>query len=486
MATRRRAQLRRYREVLVVSFILSYLLFRIGVFPSSSLAALFTSRPPFNKPICPVTPLLDDVFVVLRTGATEAYEKLPTHLNTTLACIPDSNYIIYSDFEEDVQGYHLYDVLDRVSSHVKETVPEFELYNQLRKKGREGLQYQTTFGSGPSGALDNPGWKLDKWKFLPMVEKALQHRPNAKWFVFIESDTYMLWGNMLEYLSRFDAGQSHYLGKHMYIGGVLFAHGGSGFALSNPAMSRLVKHWKEHEEDYEDYTQTQWAGDMILGKALKDVGIDMFWSFPHLQGDSLTTIDWNVSKVDKEPWCFAPLTFHHMNQNEFRLLWQFEQDWRRPSDRDSPRFRDIFKAIVHPKIRSKKVNWDNISTGTEYSEQALAMLSEEDRVALSPVEIEAHFSFEKCQAACEHNSHCIQFSYAEGKCVLSKELRLGHPAILQCVDYSNAAGRCTKVAEQNPDEIPTVQSGWVMSRVSDYVEELDKSCEALEGKDWVI
>lgn len=38
------------------------------------------------------------------------------------------------------------------------------------------------------------GWKLDRFKFLPMVDKTYQMRPCADWYVFIEADVYYFWG----------------------------------------------------------------------------------------------------------------------------------------------------------------------------------------------------------------------------------------------------------------------------------------------------
>src|SRR5690242_9377816 len=167
---------------------------------------------------CPQNPISKEVLVVLRTGATEVLEKLPVHFNTTLRCIPD--YVIYSDYEEEFEGIHIYDVFDELSLDLKDSVPDFELYHQLKVKGRDGLSLNGIehYGSGPSGSLGNPGWKLDKFKFLPMIDKALRHRPQAKWFVFLELDTYLMWGNLLEYLSNFDAEVPYYIGKQMFIG----------------------------------------------------------------------------------------------------------------------------------------------------------------------------------------------------------------------------------------------------------------------------
>ncbi|KAK7976954.1 c6 zinc finger domain containing protein [Apiospora saccharicola] len=303
----------------------------------------------------PTIPLLDDILVVLRTGATEAREKLPVHFQTVLACVPD--LVVCSDFEEDVAGHHLYDVLDEVDEEIKRSNPDFALYNQLRAHDRDGLgDYQTLFGSGGGGgATDNPGWKLDKWKFLPMADKALRHRPQAKWFVFVEGDTYLVWQNMLAWLSRFDPEKPHYLGKHMYIGDVLFGHGG-----------------RERRAEIEAYTAESWAGAMVLGKVIKDVGIDMLWSFPNLQGDSPTTLDWNVSKLGREPWCYASITFHHLNRLEYEALWRFERRWLvgHPASA-GPRFGDVFKGVILPQLRQRRDSWDNMAEGDRVQRRGL-------------------------------------------------------------------------------------------------------------------
>ncbi|KAI1344089.1 hypothetical protein F5Y15DRAFT_186899 [Xylariaceae sp. FL0016] len=434
--------------------------------------------------VCLASDLQDDILVVLRTGATELLQKLPIHFKTTLKCFRD--YVIYSDMNEDLEGHRIHDVLSGVNKTNKENSPEFELYNHLHAHGRENLDFQTIFGSGPSGALGNPGWKLDKWKFLPAVEQALEHRPHAKWYVFIESDTYMIWHNMLEWLSKFDADKPYYLGKHMYISDVLFGHGGSGFVLSNPAMHLVVNHWRVNREDLDRYTEQEWAGDMILGKVIKDAGIDMFWAWPHLQGDSLYTIDWNISKLDKQAWCYAPTTFHHMSQDEFRLMWHLEQAWHRHNAGKTLRFRDIFKTLVRPRLQAERGEWDNMSAGVEYSQELLTGLPDQGKDALSPVEREAAESFEACRAVCESKPACIQFSYLPGKCSTATELRLGRAADLQCLEYSSAAGACISSAAPIEDRQNLIRSGWIMDRIPDYVHDMDLLCESAAGNDWIM
>lgn len=448
--------------------------------------------------ICPKSPLMKDVYVVMRTGATESQEKLPIHFKTVLTCVPD--YVIYSDMDEIVDGQRVRDVLrgEVVNETIRSAAPEFRLYDRLRARGRDGLDYETTFGSGPAGALDNPGWKLDKWKFLPMVDRALRDRPDAAWFVFVEPDTYLLWTNLLEYLGRLDAEKAWYLGKHMYASGTLFAHGGSGFVLSRPAMKLVSLHWRAHQAELEQATLKGWAGDMILGQALKESGVDLFWAYPHFQGDSLTGIDWAVEKLERQAWCYAATTFHHMNPEEIATLWQFEQTWYRRNSRSSGnsgsgsggssgatlRFRDIFNNLVRHRLRTERTGWDNMSIGREYSEEALARLSQNDVDNLSLVEQNAHASFDMCRTTCEQQPSCIQFSFVPGTCSVSNELRLGRAADTQCLEYSNAAGKCVKEVAVTGEDDDVVRSGWMMDRIPGYVYWLDEFCDKVRDV-WV-
>ncbi|KAK5634487.1 hypothetical protein RRF57_010200 [Xylaria bambusicola] len=362
----------------------------------------------------------------------------------------------------------------------------------LRASGRERLEYQTSFGSGPSGALDNPGWKLDKWKFLPMVSRALEHRPSAKWFVFIEPDTHMIWQNMLEYLSQFDASKPYYLGKYMWIGKVLFGHGGSGFMISNPAMEMVSKHWTENQDWFDEYTAKEWAGDMILGKAMENIGIHLVSASPHVQIDSLSTLDWAANRGDKPPWCYAPVTFHHMTTPDIHTLWRFEHDWLRQNNANTiPRLRDIFESLVHPQLQSDLDNWDNQSRGFEYSDEAFAQLSDEDRAAITQAERNAQASFEQCRIACENKPSCMQFFYVPGRCFLSNELRLGQAVEPQCVEYSHSKNKCIRMQDMKTSEVPPekpspAKSGWIMSRILEASEEMNNRCQSLKGNDWVI
>lgn len=123
--------------------------------------------------------------------------------------------------------------------------------------------------------------------FLPMVDRALRHRPEVKWFVFIDEDTYLIWSNLLEYLALFDPSKPYYIGKHMYIGNTLFAYGGAGFVVSNPTMRRLSEHRVTRLAEYDQFTARHWAGDGILGKPLDDIRMPLFWPFRFFKANHL-------------------------------------------------------------------------------------------------------------------------------------------------------------------------------------------------------
>jgi hypothetical protein len=273
----------------------------------------------------------EDVFLILRTGANEAPRKLPAHFNTTLRCLPPGSYGIWSDLEEDIDGYHVGNALDEINPEIVSTHPDFEYYRLLQEKGRDGFTAEdmAAWASAPNSdtGRNTPGWKLDKWKFLPIAEKAYRRRPEAKWFIFMECDTYLDLGSMRQYLNSIDASKPWYLGNQMQIGDVVFAYGGSSFVLSNPAMKKLVEKNAADRASYDKFTGEHWAGDCVLGKILRDAGVGLTWSWPTFYGDSPFDMDYNATygSDTARPYCHYAMTYHHLtpaNIDEFYKLQQ--------------------------------------------------------------------------------------------------------------------------------------------------------------------
>lgn len=97
---------------------------------------------------CPPFALSSDILVVMRTGATEALEKLPVHFETTLRCVQD--FIILSDYKEIIHGHPVHDVFEGSTESLGNSPQELKLYNHLRIHGREGLERVSHLGSGPT------------------------------------------------------------------------------------------------------------------------------------------------------------------------------------------------------------------------------------------------------------------------------------------------------------------------------------------------
>lgn len=277
---------------------------------------------------CSKLPLANDTLVVMKTGSTELQAKLPIHFNTTLRCYP--NYAIYSDFAEEFHGHQIFDSLEDVDPKIKASHDDFALYRRLQQQsGRASLEQSKLSGPsskppGASGKTENPGWKLDKWKFLPLMRKTLRDHPEKHWYIFVETDTFLFWETLLAYLAVLDWEKPYYIGGQTWIGDVEFAHGGSGYLVSRPALERVVKQYEDNQHEWEKFTDNHWAGDCVLGKAFKDAGIPLTPAWPIFQGDDIGNMNYGHSQ---RLWCQPTVSYHHLDASAIEHLWEYGQSW---------------------------------------------------------------------------------------------------------------------------------------------------------------
>jgi hypothetical protein len=405
-----------------------------------------------------------DVLIVMRTGATEISDKLPAHLSTTFRCYP--NTLILSDYAEDFQGHKVHDVLSDIDEDFKHSHPDFELWRRLRAHGREALDSSELSGavsreSGATGKVDNEGWRLDKWKFLPMAARTLELHPDMQWYVFVEPDTYLMWSNLLDWLKRLDPREPLYYGSEVQIDKDIFAHGGSSFVISNPALKRVAQLYKENSADWHALTSAHWAGDCILGKALAESGTPLTWTWPMIQGGNPNTMDFTEAKANRlSLWCAPAISYHHLSPAEITSLFAFEQNWLRetmqdrqrssggstlPVSRGSLHHRDVFQHYIQPQITSnpERANWTNLSPDLRAGTQGS--------------------SLEECKAMCEGARECVQYSLSEMGCWFSQEARVGRPA----------------------EEGESVSAGWLPGKVEAWANERHGSCGTGAGE-WTV
>ncbi|KAJ5780417.1 hypothetical protein N7457_005577 [Penicillium paradoxum] len=355
-------------------------------------------------PFCPPLPGIENILVVMKTGVTESKEKVPVHFKSTLRCIP--HYVIYSDFAEEIEGVQIHDVLQNMDSAAKRN-PDFDFYHRIVKYGRKGLEQQDFADEANSaiGKPNNPGWKLDKWKFLPMAQEALRYKPDAKWFVFVEADTYLSWPTVLSWLARFDHTKPHYLGTETQIADVIFAHGGSGFVLSNSALQRASDEYSAREVELNLYTDQHWAGDCVLGKVLSDAGVNLHFTWPILQNSNIGELDEFTTEFYRHPWCFIAASMHHLSPTEIENLWKFEQKRWRNKNKRILLHSDLFREYIYQEIATQptRLSWNNLAS----DEQPFA------------------HSFDDCRTICEAQKTCVQFSFRADTCWTSSSPRLG-------------------------------------------------------------
>jgi hypothetical protein len=261
---------------------------------------------------------------------TEEPKRLLTQLNTVAKCIP--NLLIVSDHDGLINGRKIYDVLAGLSASYKEHNPDFATYyiQKALKESGNITEYNT-----------QEGWKLDRFKFLPMVHKAYDISPKAEWFVFIETDTYIFWDNLFRLLLHFNSSVPLYMGSPLHgeyhEEDYIYAYGGSGIVLSHAATRALLQRKMDSNGAYtedEFYEQENWMGmvknstygESVLGYALqKKAGVKLSGFYPMFHPLSPESL-----KFSEENWCTPIISMHKLwSDEEYEALWSWEMG---PSD----------------------------------------------------------------------------------------------------------------------------------------------------------
>ncbi|KAK9327597.1 hypothetical protein V1520DRAFT_35995 [Lipomyces starkeyi] len=362
-------------------------------------------------------PGTEDVFLMIKTGATVLWQRFPIHIATTLPQLP--HFAIYSDAPDMVAGIPIIDIL----AHTKRTTQEssqFATYRQQQALLAEHANIELT-EAGITG-----GWQLDKYKNIPMVAHGYRTYPTAKWYIFMDADTYILWPNMMRWLSSINHEDLLYMGSVTYLGGKTpFVHGGSGVVMSGALVRKTFGEEPGLGNEYEEYSQVHCCGDHILSHAFRDRG-----TIPVLTGEGYPHVAWRFQggyegdlqaeppisvRFKKENWCQEIVTFHHLTAHDIENLYDFERKY----PRDQPiLFKDVYHEFVMPYLRDDRRNgWDNLADIREYS-------NDREKDPKNP-QVTAYNSYENCSNACQEWEECMQFRYRPGYCGLSNEIRLG-------------------------------------------------------------
>ena len=253
----------------------------------------------------------EDIHLIIKTGATELFDKLPVHFVTTLNHVP--HYTIFSDIDQKLGDYIIHDSLVDYNTTTKENNPDFKLYM--------ALQHDKPLRQDPKRLKYKGGWELDKYKNIYTLSKTFKERPDAKWYLFIDADTYVMWPNFLRWLKGKDHTKPLYFGSPAMFKEITFGHGGTGYLVSNGAMQHVVGNNPAVAKNYEDEAANSCCGDHVLAKLMLDHGIELTRANPNFNGEPPYTV-----RFDDEKWCQPVVTFHHMSPPDIEDMWEFERE----------------------------------------------------------------------------------------------------------------------------------------------------------------
>lgn len=418
---------------------------------------------------CDNFPDTGNISVIVKTGATEALDKLPTQLVTSLRCVKDP--ILVSDLDQTVGKHHIHNVLATVSPDAMNGNPEFDFYRKLHQLATSGQETAFhTLNSMPIAQEDwrtkgkSAAWGLDKYKFLHMAEKAWELQPDRDWYVFIEADTYLSWRSLHAFLALYDSSKPWYLGSKVKMwehkpAPIWFAYGGSGFLLSGS----VVREWNvEHSglaNSWDERVKDMWFGDFVIADALNDdLKVQLTDAFPMMHNDEPALVPFNDGL-----WCKPVVTLHHLDSRQLDQIYHAELALN-----NSPLlFKDVYHSAYTKGLPFKLESWDNLADDDRFALDVIPNDMENFHGQWEPKDLaDPHRSYMGCEVACMQNEDCFQFSFLTTmanwtdpgtECHLSSVFRLGRQRELETWGEGTVYTR-------------TWVSGWKSDRISRWVE----------------
>lgn len=412
-----------------------------------------------------------DMFFMLKTSSKTIWESLPIHLSTTLTRVP--NFAIYSDMGATVGGHEVIDILQNVTESTKKS-DEFEAYRKLHKL--RDMRGTVDLANFEIEGLD----KLDKFMVLPMLLHGWRQAPGSKWFVYMESTSFVFMDNLMKFLDGLNPNDQLYLGSPVVIEGLSAAAGDKVVILSSGAMKAtfgMYPQWVTESESramevgFADY-MVAWMMDranikMAPGSTANNAGLKF-------QGTSIPNL-----VVDKETWCQKVLSFSDLKGYDIETLWEYER-LLGPVRRQDIRFGDLYYSFIAPFIDFEMNNWDNGASMLQYSKAHDDSSSSEGSASTQPWS-----SKEECKKACYATSNCLMWRYLpeENYCAVDLRVRLGSPHIDFLTPKSSSSSDSDSSSNSSRRSDPKrnldgVVSGYNLERLR-FIRRKEQFCDVL-------
>lgn len=409
---------------------------------------------------------------VLKMGHGESRDKVEAQLDTVSACFSADELLIFSDLDETIRGRAVIDILADLPESYRHDNPDFEGYLAMQAMRRNGTL------EDPESKTKINGWKLDKYKFLPGLERAVAMRPGRDWYVFYETDTYVVWDNLFRFLGTLDPARPHYIGSpspgredektHTK---TWFANGGPGYVLSRAAVEALLARRSSAAEGryldppltikWLDLLRRDCCGDSVMGWTLWNVSVPVGGYWPMFNPHPMHGVPYSDLY-----WCQPVITLHKTTPADMAELWRWEHGRRR---RDKPLLYQDLWSFRHPggdAATSQLKDWDN-GRWADFKPPA------------------APDSAAACRSACEESARCVQWLWRgldARECVLMEQIRLGQaraPDVETDWGEEKQADGSTKKVVVKETRVDYT-SGWMTERIARWREE--RGCEVVQ---WV-
>ena len=201
----------------------------------------------------------------MKTGDAEAYQRLPIHYRTMLDYLND--LIVFSNMNMQTGDHQII--------AAREDIDEVEMYENEHFASYQQLQQYKRFGHDPHGLNDQKtSWDLDKYKFVPTLEKCWEYRQNANWYIFVEADTAIYWNNMRNFLNILKPEGPLHIWSSTYLA-IEMAYDGTGCVILGAAMKKAAGNKHDIQRLYEIEVKKFCYGGRMPAKISFDEGIKL-------------------------------------------------------------------------------------------------------------------------------------------------------------------------------------------------------------------
>ena len=278
----------------------------------------------------------DEVVIIVKTGASVMEKRLPLVMDTFAG--PIKNLILVSDLAATFRDRMVHDVLERISKNQKVCHSDPMIAYFAQQSGQQAQAQES--------------WRMDAFKPIPALRLAWKLYPHKRWYMLIDDDSYLYWRNLLHVLQKLDHNKAYLLCGLAGFGDSKFCYGGAGTILSERAMYAANVEELDRFVAWETRPMHQAFGDVILTRALEDIGLNISTA----ESEDLFEAE-NPSDLllDSRDYDTPLLTHHHMKGDDYSQLSSLEQLYHR---RPLITKLDVFESLTAKRNVFSAVDWD--------------------------------------------------------------------------------------------------------------------------------